>query len=587
MSALSAQVKRWRVQPLIPPSVQRRLGAYHPILAQLLYNRGQDTPEKARLFLEGGDDTLHNPFAMHGMSDAVARIRHAIRRGELIAVYGDFDADGVTSTALLTQALQALGGRVRPYIPNRVDEGYGLNINALDTLRDEGVRLVVTVDCGIRSLEEVAHGRRIGLDMIVTDHHSVGEELPDALAVLDPKIDARLRAENGRHSGYPEDMLAGVGVAYKLADALVRAEASQTRREPALKLSDLLDLVALGTVADLVPLDRLENRELVRRGLEVLNRAQRPGLFELAQVAGVQPGKIDTTAIGFMLGPRINAAGRLASAMIAYELLIAEMPHAGQYAQRLQALNEERQIKTLEALAIARERALRDGLDKTPLIFDAGPEFEAGIVGLVAGRLSEEFYRPAVVVEQGETESRGSCRSIPGFDITRALDECADLLLRHGGHAQAAGFTVRNENLPALRERLQAIAERALAGQDLRPELLADAEVRLSDLTLELAYEVQRLEPTGTGNETPLFITRGLYVTDRRRVGRDGSHLRLRLSDGLRFIEAIAFKQGNGSEQIPAEVDVAFHLELNEWNGTIRLQLNVQDIQPAGASRLR
>ncbi len=581
MRSSSAPGKRWRVQPLIPPRVQRRLGAYHPILAQVLYNRGQDTLEKAQRFLEGGDETLHNPFAMYGMSEAVARIRQAIRRGELIAVYGDFDADGVTSTVLLTQTLQALGGRVRPYIPNRVDEGYGLNINALDTLRDEGVRLVVTVDCGIRSLEEVAHGRRIGLDMIVTDHHSVGEELPDALAVVDPKIDARQRAENGRASGYPEDMLAGVGVAYKLADALLRAEMGQTRRDPPLKLADLLDLVALGTVADLVPLDRLENRELVRRGLEVLNRAQRPGIFELAQVAGVQPGRINTTVIGFMLAPRVNAAGRLDSAMIAYDLLTADMPLAGQLAAKLQQLNEERQNKTMEALDIARQRALRDGLADTPLIFDAGPEFEAGIVGLVAGRLCEEFYRPAVVVEQGETESRGSCRSIPGFDITRALDECADLLVRHGGHAQAAGFTVRNENLPALRERLQAIAERALAGLDLRPELVADAEVRLTDLTPALAFELQKVEPTGTGNETPLFIARGLRVTDRRRVGRDGSHLRLRLSDGVRFVEAIAFKQGDWDEHMPAEVDVAFHLEFNEWNGYLRLQLNVQDMQSA------
>jgi single-stranded-DNA-specific exonuclease len=272
--------------------------------------------------------------------------------------------------------------------------------------------------------------------------------------------------------------------------------------------------------------------------------------------------------------------------MIAYNLLTAEMPHAGQFAQRLQALNEERQTKTLEALTIARERALRDGLDNTPLIFDAGPEFEAGIVGLVAGRLCEEFYRPAVVVEQGEAESRGSCRSIPGFDITHALDECADLLIRHGGHAQAAGFTVRNENLPALRERLLALADRALAGQDLRPELLADAEIKLSDITLELVHELQRLEPTGTGNETPLFIARGLRVTDRRRVGREGSHLRLRLSDGVRFIEAIAFKQGDWDEHMPAEIDVAFHLELNEWNGSIRLQLNVQDMQPSGTSSL-
>jgi len=397
--------KHWRLLPTAPDDVRAQLAACHPVVAQVLYNRGQDTPEKARAFLEGGASVLNSPFLMHGMNEAVARLRRAIARGELVAVYGDFDADGVTSTALLTQALRALGGRVKPYIPNRVDEGYGLNVEALETLKEQGVSVVVTVDCGIRSVEEVAFGRDLGLDMIVTDHHSVGDELPPALAVVDPKIDARARVQEGRTNGYPEDMLAGVGVAYKLAQALVLADSQQSRRDVNEKLlEDLLDLVALGTVADLAPLDRLENRELVRRGLEVLNRAQRPGIYELLQVARVDPGRINTTTIGYMLGPRINAAGRLDDAMIAYELLTADLPRAGQLAQILQELNGQRQVLTTEAV----ERAIGMAGDvEAPLIFAASPDFRSGIVGLVAGRLCEMFYRPAVVIEQGETESRG------------------------------------------------------------------------------------------------------------------------------------------------------------------------------------
>jgi len=421
------------------------------------------------------------------------------------------------------------------------------------------VSLVVTVDCGIRAVAEVAYARSIGLDVIVTDHHSVGDELPAALAVVDPKIDARLRAERGDNSGYPEDMLAGVGVAYKLAQALFLAEQKQGRRQPPLKLEDLLDLVALGTVADLAPLDRLENRELVRRGLEVLNRAQRPGLFELAREAGVEPGTIDTTAIGFMLAPRINAAGRLGNAMVAYQLLIEDLPEAGRLAKELQELNVERQMKTQAAVEIARERVLREADGDIPLIFDAGPEFEPGIVGLVAGRLCEEFYRPAVVLEQGEGESRGSCRSIPEFNIIQALDRCADLLVRHGGHAQAAGFTVPNENIPLLRERLRALAEKALDEVDLRPTLEIDAEVPFEDLTMSLADDLRRLEPTGAKNGAPVFVTRGLRVDKMRRVGREDKHLWLRFTDGQRnhTIDAIAFKQGAWNEHMPPVITAA------------------------------
>jgi single-stranded-DNA-specific exonuclease len=576
-------VKRWHILPVAPSHILNQLRAYHPVMAQVLYNRGQDDPGKVRVFLEGGDSVLHNPFTMNGMNEAVARIRHAIRHGELIAVYGDFDADGVTSTALLTQALEALGGCVLPYIPNRVDEGYGVNIDALEALVADGVKLVITVDCGIRAVEEIEFGKSLGLDIIITDHHSVGERVPDALAVIDPKIDAKRRLEEGITNGYPEDMLAGVGVAYKLADALFRAESQQTRRSLNLKPEDLLDLVALGTVADLAPLDRPENRELVRRGLEVLNRAHRPGIYELARVARVEPGKIGTVSIGFMLGPRINAAGRLDSAMTAYYLLATrDITEASDLAQELQALNVQRQTLTMEAVEIARARALSETEADLPLIFDAGPEFLPGIVGLVAGRLCEEFYRPAVVVELGDEESRGSCRSVPEFDITQALDQCADLLVRHGGHAQAAGFTIRNENLPVLREQLTELAAVALVDRDLRPTLEIDAEVPFDYLTMDLAQQLQQLEPTGAKNSAPLFVTRHLHVQEFRRVGQEGKHLRLRLSNGINQIDAICFKQGNWADRLPPYVDVAYHLEINEWNGRVKLQLNVQDLRPAG-----
>lgn len=582
LRVLSESEKRWNIAPRIPPSVLATLREFHPVIAQVLYNRGQDTPQKARAFLDGGDDALHNPFALHGMAQAVQRIRRAIRGGEQIVVYGDFDADGVTSTALLVQALQALGARVEPYIPHRVDEGYGLNFEALRTLHRQGTSLVVTVDCGIRSVEEVAYGRRLGLDLIVTDHHSVGEALPPAVAVIDPKIDTRRRLEEGRTNGYPEDMLAGVGVAYKLAQALFSVAQSQDRRPPPLRLDDLLDLVALGTVADLVPLDRLENRELVRRGLHVLNRAQRPGVYELMEVAGVRPEQCNATSIGFMLGPRINAAGRLDSAMIAYELLSTQdMARASELAQQLQALNVERQELTLQAVEVAREQAF-DSSQDLPLIFATSSGFRPGIVGLVAGRLCEEFYRPAVVVQQGETESRGSCRSIDEFDITDALDECADLLVRHGGHAQAAGFTVLNENLPRLRERLMQLAAERLDGEDLRPLLDIDAEVPFDQLSEALADELRRLEPTGAGNNAPLFVTRGVRVVEARRVGQEGKHLRLRLSNGVQSLDGIAFKFGDWAERLEGTMDIVYHLEINEWNGRRRPQLNIQDLRPAG-----
>ncbi|MFQ6102433.1 MAG: single-stranded-DNA-specific exonuclease RecJ [Anaerolineae bacterium] len=565
--------KHWQVAPPAPPSHIARFPYLHPMIVQLLYNRGVIEPAEVTTFLsgEGGEA---NPFDLEEMHAAVTRLRQAVRAGEPIAVYGDFDADGVTATALLIQTLRALGGHVRPYIPHRVDEGYGLHEEALTELARDGTRVIVTVDCGVRAVEEVAHASRLGLDVIITDHHSVGDELPKAVAVIDPK-----RPD----SRYPFGELAGAGIAYKLAQALLRShhQTPVTGQEVRLEEEDLLDLVALGTITDLVPLLR-ENRTLVHRGLARINCMERLGVEALCRQAGLKPGQVDATAIGYILGPRLNAAGRLAHAKIAYQLLETKYPaEAERLAEELGRLNRERQQLTLETQEQARQLAL-DTAGEGPLLFAAAPDFLAGVVGLVASRLVDEFYRPAVVVEVGEEASRGSCRSIPEFHITAALDQCADLLIRHGGHAAAAGFTVPNEHLDELADRLRKLAAERLSGVELTPVLSVDAEVELSQMSWELQRELAQLEPCGYANPHPLFLSRNVHVQSQRAVGDGGKHLKLTLSDGQVTWDGIAFRQGEWAGKLPDRVDVVYHLEVNEWNDQRQLQLNIQDIRPAG-----
>jgi len=563
--------KRWQIAPSAPPSHIARFPNLPPIVVQVLYSRGIADPIAVVAFLDGEEGDM-NPFTLKGVSAAVTRLRRALRVGEPIAVYGDFDADGVTATALLVQTLRALGGRVRPYIPHRVDEGYGLHEESLTQLAQDGVRVVVTVDCGVRALKEVAHADRLGLDVIVTDHHSVGDQLPEAVSVIDPK------REDGR---YPFSELAGVGVAYRLAQALLRShrQTPVTAQEISLQEEELLDLVALGTVADMVPLLG-ENRALVGQGLACINRMERPGIKALCRQAGLEPGQVDAAAIAYALAPRINAAGRMAHAEIAYQLLETENPaDAERLAGELGRLNRERQQLTRETQEHARQLAEADG--DLPLLFAASPDFMPGIVGLVAGRLTEEFYRPVVVVEVGDRVSRGSARSIPEFHITQALDACEELLIRHGGHAAAAGFTVSNENLDELADRLRALAVEQLSGVELVPSLAVDAEIELAQMSWELQQALTQLEPCGYANPSPLFASRNVRLLGQRAVGKDGRHLKLALSDGQAPWDGIAFRQGEWAGKLPDHVDIAYHLEVNEWNDRRRLQLNVQDVRPA------
>ncbi len=564
----SPQSPHWHVAPPPPPEAEEALRRFPPILRQVLYQRGFRTYDDARAFLEARPpEGTQDPFAIRDMDVAADRLIAAIRRREPIAVYGDYDVDGVTATALLTQALRRLGADVRPYIPNRFDEGYGLNFGALGTLHEQGVRVVVTVDCGIRSVEEAEHARHLGLDLIISDHHIPGEELPPALAVVNPK-----RADDA----YPEKFLAGVGLAYKIAQALFL----RLRPREADTVRAALDLVALGSVADLAPLQG-ENRYLVREGLHRLRRPQRQGLFSLIQVSGLKPERLTATHIGFMLGPRLNAAGRLDSALAALELLLTDdYMEAGRLAMQLDAQNRERQRQTREVQEKAEAIALADG-EVPLLLFAAHPDFNPGVVGLAASRLVERYYRPAIVGQRGAEFTRASCRSIPEFHITHALEACGHLLEHYGGHAAAAGFTVRNDRLPDLLACLHAQAEAALGSLDLRPTLHADAEVRLRDLGVQVLTDFRWLEPTGYGNPRPRFVARGVRVLSARTVGKEAQHLKLILEDGGTRHEAIAFRQGHWLEDMPKTVDIFFTYEWNEYNGQRRPQLNIKDLRAA------
>jgi single-stranded-DNA-specific exonuclease len=565
--------KRWQVQSPITLEADQGLNAYPPVLRKILFNRGFTTSETARSFLEAVEPPGTDPYQLLGMAETIDRLEHALQRREKIAIYGDYDADGVTATALLVEVLREFEGDVSGYIPNRFDEGYGLNIEALDYLHSCGVSVVLTVDCGVRSLVEAEHARKLGLDLIISDHHHPGNELPVARAVINPKQPA---------DPYPDKDLAGVGLAYKIACALYARVPGKSTGQAGLQAAKAyLDLVALGTVADLAPLIG-ENRSMVRAGLKLIRQPRRQGLLSLIGVSGLKPNRITATDIGFVIGPRLNAAGRLDSALAAFDLLTTpDVNEAGRLAQKLETQNHERQKLMREIQLAAEELALAQDPGAL-LLFASHKDFNPGVVGLAASRLSDLYYRPAIVAQIGEEFTRGSCRSIREFHITEALDECSELLEHHGGHAAAAGFTIRNENLPAFVEKLQGIASNRLANLDLRPTLVADEELPLRDLTPDLLNYLEWLQPTGYGNPGALFVSRDLKVNRPKPVGKDGAHLKMVVSDGWISFDAIAFRQGHWIEKMPSSIDLLYSFELNEYNGRQSLQLNVRDLKPAG-----
>jgi single-stranded-DNA-specific exonuclease len=556
---------RWCLRPGLPlehPLSQKQLPA---LIKQLLYNRGITEPSQVEPFLSADISLLGDPMLLPDIQSALSRIKKALQCGEHIAVYGDFDVDGISATALLVTGLQSLGGQVIPYIPHRLQEGHGLNSFALNELKEHGVSLVITADCGITGNEQVKKMRRAGLDIVITDHHLPVGELPPAAAVVDP---------HRSDSEYPFADLAGVGVAFKVLSALYQG----TSREN--ELADYLDLVALGTIADMMPLVG-ENRYLVTEGLKHLRATRRVGLIELASQTGLNLEKLEAENISWILAPRLNAAGRLEHAISSYQLLITESDEeAGVIVQRLNEINTERQKLTGLALTQAREQVLAKGI--SPMLFTSHADFPGGILGLVAGRLVEEFYHPAVVVQIGEELCHGSSRSTPDFNITSAMCQCADLLSNFGGHARAAGFTVITKNLPLLEQRLCRIASEQLTGLDMRPQLDIDVQVRFNELGGGTYQTIQKMAPFGQGNRAPLFLSRGVNIGEHRTMGNSSQHLRFRLKQSNVIWEAVAFGLGERVVETQTPQDIVFNLEKDDWNGESRLRLNVLDFAPTG-----
>jgi len=534
-----------------------------PLIAQLLYNRGVK-PEGIDPFLSADRRLEGNPFLLPDILRAASRVYKAVLAQEKIAVYGDFDVDGVTATVILVEGLSKLGAEVITYIPDRVNEGHGLKISALEKLQAQGASLVITVDCGVTDLAEVKQAQKMGVDMIITDHHIPLGSLPRAIAVVDPKR---------KDSVYPYPNLAGAGVAFKFLQALFHKDSREKW------LTSLLDLVVLATVTDLVTLVG-ENRYLVREGLRELSNSSRVGIQEMVKLAGLKPDELDAEDISWVLGPRLNAAGRMNNASTSYQLLTTQSPEEARLlALELEEKNAERQKLTSEVLSRAREKlAAKLHL---PVLIDNDESYSIGVIGLVAGKLADEFYKPAIIVSLGPELCQGSCRSIPEFDVAAALEECHNLLTTFGGHPLAAGFTVTRQNLAQLEERITRLATDQLGHLDLRPEIMIDAELPLSTFSGETFNLMQKLGPFGQGNPQPTFLTRQVEVVECRNFGNQGEWLRLKLKQGNITWQAVDFESRRTREEIPSYIDIVYNLEKSRWNGEEVLGLNLRDFAPA------
>jgi single-stranded-DNA-specific exonuclease len=611
--------KKWKVAPIVPDNIKESFTGFSDVMVQLLFNRGFKDAQSAVDYLNG-TSPLSDPFLLKDMEKAVETILYSIDNHEKIVVFGDYDVDGITATAILTQVLSEIGADVTPYIPDRFIDGYGVNINALDNLFAKATNLIITVDCGIRSPNELYYAKNnLGMKVVVSDHHMPEEQLPEVDAIICQKQPG---------DQYPDKNLSGAGLAYKIAEALLLS-----RPFPNLDIKDWLDLAALGTVADVVPLTG-ENRVIVRQGVNRMRMCKRVGLISLMQVAGIKISNVTAMDISFGIAPRLNAAGRILSNHEAvknttpdsisnnpidtsFDIPLSEDPYpilansedqvnqtvaqifvekhretqkalnilitsdknvAGLLAQELDDLNRKRQKLTHEMQKLAETQINPDDL----LLHARHEEFNSGLVGLVAAKLTEFYYRPTIIGYKGKSNTRASCRSIPEFHITNALDLCSDLLLQHGGHAMAAGFTVENEKWDELLEKLTRIAQQELNLENINPYLIADIEIPINKIPKNILIELDRMEPIGAENAPALFISRRLYVYRAKAVGVDEKHLKLTLKDSLNTNETydgIAFNQGYWLKNLPNMIDIIYQYERNFFNGNIYSQLNIKDIK--------
>jgi single-stranded-DNA-specific exonuclease len=552
-----------------------------PLLAQCLLNRGLSEPAAIANFLQPRLKHLSDPFLLPNMTAAVERLFQARERNEPLVIFGDYDVDGVTSTALLLEVLRALGWTVHCYLPHRMDEGYGLSQDGVENcLAQFPVPLLLAVDCGSTTVATIAWLRERGVDVIVLDHHQVSSPAPAATALVNPQLGVTAPAPLPSFAPFTE--LCSVGLAFKLAHALVKRGREKGLPGAAeFDLRPLLDFVALGTIADIVPLTG-ENRPLVSVGLDRLNSTRRPGLTALRNVAR-WPGRLGTYEVGFQLAPRLNAAGRLENAEQALHLLLArDLAEAMPLAQALDAQNRERQ-KIERDIAEQVVAGLRDRFNPQTdfAIVEVDAAWHIGVVGIVASRVLQQFYRPTIILGGDAAGLRGSGRSIAGFDMALALNQCSDLLLRHGGHAMAAGVSIQPANVDAFRARLNELARRALKPDELQAPLRLDAETDLGAITLPCLAALEQLQPLGQGNPPVHLLARNL--TQQRppqRMGAEKQHLKLWVTDGRVMHEAVWW--GAADEPLPpARFDLAFCPQINDYNGRRSVQLKVLDWRPA------
>jgi single-stranded-DNA-specific exonuclease len=542
--------KSWSLRTLIDPNANNALLAYSPIVRQLLFNRGVRNASQAELFLNPSDHLI-GPFdQMPDMVKATERIIKALDSGEKIAIYGDFDADGITATALLEEAFSGLDKEVFYYIPNRVSEGHGLNGQGLQSLANMGVTVIITVDCGVTGLQDGTDYPQ-GIDIIVTDHHRPEEQLPPVYAVVNP-----MRTD----STYPWPELAGVGVALKLVQSLYSALGKTWD-------SSLLELVALGTVADVAPIVG-ENRYLVKLGIDLMRRTERPGILRLCELAGIKVGDIDEESIGFYLAPRLNAAGRLSEADISLKLLTTSDPaEARNLARSLDELNSLRQTMTKQIVERAKEVWNLEDVPDDPIIFVGGPDFAVGVAGLAASRMAEEYHLPCVIYQEIEGEIKASCRSVLEFDITWALSKCEDLFTRYGGHHQAAGFVAPIGNLVRIKERLHGLASQILQGKKLKPTIDVDAEILPSNAVFQLDRILGMMSPFGVQNRAPIFLAKDMKILSKRIVGQDSSHVKFFLGEMQTSFnwDAIGFGLADKVNRIGDSIDIVYRLKRNYY----------------------
>ncbi|MGI5861557.1 MAG: single-stranded-DNA-specific exonuclease RecJ [Myxococcales bacterium] len=573
------QTMRW-ILPAEDPRLAQTLAnelSLHPVCARVLVARGYSTPEAASALLRDRLADLPDPSGLLGMARAVERIVRAVREGEAVTLYGDYDVDGVTASAIVALFLRSVGARVSTYIPLRMEEGYGLNAEAIDRIAADGTRLLVALDCGISALSEAERAAALGIDLVVVDHHQPGAELPRAVAVLDPHQPG---------CTFPGKELCAAGLAFFLVVALRRAlrEGGFFAGRPEPNLREYLDLAALGTIADVVPLVGV-NRILVKHGLDKIAKARRPGVRALKLVSGLAADATLTAGqVAFRLAPKINAAGRLADASAGVELLTTtDQARATALATELEAANSERQAIEKRIVDEAIAQAEKLGGEKARGLVLAGEGWHPGVIGIVASRVVERFHRPAFVIGIDGDEGRGSGRSIEGFHLFRALEACAPLLVRYGGHSHAAGLTIAADRIEEFRQRFDALARERIAEADLVARCRIDAVLATQEIDLPLAESLARLAPFGAGNPEPVLAALKLRAHPRLLPAKNGGDGHLKLSiEGARHLDVIGFGFGPQAALASGPIDMAFHLGVDEWNGTRRTSLRLKSLTQAG-----